>query len=470
MATGRGRLSAGILTPRSSPAGDGLKATSPTTADAAALVPGFKFGVRRWAVMAGSSASIQLLSIASALVLTPLLVSRLGVTGYGIYATAMTVPLLLAVADLGLGNSLVAPLAQALETADHDRARALTVTTRRLLGIASVCLTGLTSVTVASLALAGVIETSGTPFASAIALIFLGVGLPFGLTQRIRLAAHELERSNLWQALGIVVGTGCTGFVLSVHPSVILALCAILGGRLLGTVADTISGTVRYRTWLQPRTDANQQSVHGLWSISSAFLMLQVCALLAYQTDLWVINIVLGPKAVTSYSIPQRLFSLAPQLASFMLTPFWPGFARALALGDARWMRNTLRRMLWLSTTLALVFSGLLVWFGQPLIRIWLGGASDGVEIPTLLMIAIAAWTVVNCVSLPLAAFLNGAQIVRPQMWAALVMVLLNLSLSIVLTEVIGLSGPAWGSVIAQCVTAIPVSLWLIRRTLRSLG
>src|SRR5664280_1221607 len=79
-----------------------------------ALIPKGSFK-RRLLIMAGSSSALQVLSTASAVILTPLLISSLKPSGFGQYSTVMTIPTLMTVADLGLASGIVSPLSKALE-------------------------------------------------------------------------------------------------------------------------------------------------------------------------------------------------------------------------------------------------------------------------------------------------------------------------------------------------------------------
>ena len=135
------------------------------------------------------------------------------------------------------------------------------------------------------------------------------------------------------------------------------------------------------------------------------FFTLQLGGVIAYQSDNYVINQVLGPEQVTQYAVPFYLFNLAPLLLNLALAPLWPAYAEAAARGDADWVRRTLSR----SIKLALLVTGLpaliLVLFGAPITHLWVG---DKV-VPTIqLLLALGLLSVIVAVSNALAMFMNG--------------------------------------------------------------
>ena len=110
--------------------------------------------------------------------------------------------------------------------------------------------------------------------------------------------------------------------------------------------------------------------------------------------------------------------------------------------------------------------AGGLLAFAEPILRAWAGSA---IKPTALLLLALTAWSLVNCLTGPLAMYLNGANVLGLQAACAIAMMTANLALSIALTRAIGISGPAWGSVISQVVfVLLPCSVY-IRLTFRRL-
>ena len=68
-----------------------------------------------------------------------------------------------------------------------------------------------------------------------------------------------------------------------------------------------------------------------------------------------------------------------------------------------------------------------------------------------------------------LAAFLNGARVIRAQIVLALGMMIANLALSIAFTHWVGVSGVIWGSIAAESAVVVIVLATIAPRVLSRL-
>ena len=83
---------------------------------------------------------------------------------------------------------------------------------------------------------------------------------------------------------------------------------------------------------------------------------------------------------------------------------------------------------------------------------------------PVCLIKASGIYIVINGFTGPIAMLLNGLGHLRPQVVAAVLMAVLNLALSIVLVQRVGVAGPVLGTDIAQTVCIIvPMGIYAIR-------
>jgi O-antigen/teichoic acid export membrane protein len=253
--------------------------------------------------------------------------------------------------------------------------------------------------------------------------------------------------------------------VIAVEAPLPWLVVALGGGPI---VAYLLNGAVllRERPYLLPSLRSTRRSSAGyIARLGLLFFVLQLAVVVAYQTDNIVIAQVMGAAQVTEYAVPMKLFMTIPFLLGVGLMPLWPAYREALTRGDHGWVRQTLIRSLVISVSVSIPLSAVLVVFGNSILHLWVG---DSVTPTTSLLVALGLWTVVYSVSTTMAVFLNGANVIGFQVVLAICMMLVNLVLSIVLTHLVGVSGPAWGSTIAVtfCVL-IPVA-WYVRRLLRA--
>ena len=214
------------------------------------------------------------------------------------------------------------------------------------------------------------------------------------------------------------------------------------------------------RPWLRPRwSRVSREAAGKLLHTGLLFLALQVAVALAYTSDNVVAIRVLGPEAVTDYSVPMRLFSVPMLLVSMSLAPLWPAYAESVARGDIDWARRTLARSLVVALVVAAPSALVLVAFGRWIVGVWVGPE----VIPSLALLAgLGVWTVLSSLGNAVAMFLNGVGAIRFQVVIALVMAVGALSAKIVLAGMIGVPGIIWGTVIAYAVfVVVPIAVFV---------
>jgi O-antigen/teichoic acid export membrane protein len=161
-----------------------------------------------------------------------------------------------------------------------------------------------------------------------------------------------------------------------------------------------------------------------------------------------------------------RLFSGIVAVATTFLMPLWPAYGEAVARNDVAWVRRTLRRSLALAVAVTAPPSALLVAFGAPIVRLWVG---PGIAPSRALLSAMAVWAVLTTVGGAAAIFLNGANRVKFQVVCAVFMAAGSIALKVALARRMDVAGIVWGTVIAYfACTALPM-LWYVPRLLREL-
>jgi O-antigen/teichoic acid export membrane protein len=428
---------------------------------------------RRIGLTAGASMAARAVSIVASLVSVPLTVHYLGTEQYGLWVTITALSALLGFADFGLSNGLMNAVSDAHGRDDRAGAQGYVSSAVAMLAIVALVLGVAFALAYPLVPWDRVFNVTSEP-AAAVAgrafAVFVSITLasiPLGVVASIQLGYQEGYRNGAWQAAGSVFSL--VGLVVAVAAEAPLPwlVLAIGSGPLLATVLNA-AGLLRRRPWLSPRRrSATMSAARWLLRLGLLFFILQLAYVVAYQTDYIVIGQILGPSAVTTYAIPMKLFMTIPMLLGFGLLPLWPAYREALTRRDLPWVRRTLVRSLEVTAAVSIPLSLILVVFGRPLIEAWVG---DEVVPTTGLLVALGLWMVVYSVSVAIAMFLNGANVIGFQAGLAIAMMVTNLALSILLTHLIGVSGPAWGSTIALVTCVLLPCTWYLRRLLRTLG
>jgi O-antigen/teichoic acid export membrane protein len=421
---------------------------------------------RRMALTAGASALAKLLSVGSALISVPLTLHYLGAERFGLWMTISALIAMLAFADFGIANGVLSMVADANGRDDHAGIRRAVASGFYLLsGIAMAVLLGFAVLyalvpwpAVFNVTSAQAVAEAGP--ALAVFVLCFAANIPLAVVQRVQMGLQQGFVASLWQCVGSVCGL--VGVLWAVHaqaglPWLVLALA---GAPLFAAVLNSLYFFLRARPDLLPRWAAvSRETCHQVASSGALFFVLQLVVAVAYTSDSIVIAQLLGAPAVATYAVPEKLFSLVSLSLGMVLAPLWPAYGEAIARGDAAWVRRTLKRSVLMAVAMASVMGLILVWLGPDLLRLWVRDA----VVPTLaLLLAFAVWKVLEAGGGALAMFLNGARVIRFQVWCAIPTALVAIALKIALVPGLGVQGAIWGSVVAYLIcTALPAAFQL---------
>ncbi len=409
--------------------------------------------------------------MAVAFLTVPLTVRYLGDERYGLWVIISTILSWLALADIGLGNGLINAVAEADGQGRRDLAQRYVATTFWLLvGIAAILglALGLAWPWLdwnAWLNVASELGRAELSPALALATGLALVNLPLAVSGRVLTAYQEGTLANYWTAAGSLLGLA--GLLIATQsqaglPALVLGFS---GAQTLAAVLSTLWLFGRHKAWLRPRLlSVRLSQSRRLMQTGVEFFLLQIAALVLFQTDNLVIARFVGPEAVTGYNITYRLFGTLALLHSLSLAPLWPAYAEAAARSDWAWVRRTLRRTLiggMATITLALVALGLLA---DPLICLWTVGA---VSASPALVWLMAAWAWLWAWGNTFAFLLNGLGHIRFQMGIGLVQAVVNLALSILWVQTYGVIGVIAATVVTYAGIIgwiAPLNAWHILR------
>ncbi len=408
---------------------------------------------RRAFLTTAASVVSKFIGIATALITVPLTFKYLGTERYGLWMTISSVIAILGFSDLGITNGLVNGIAKAHGEDNRELAR-------QYVSSAFFFLTSVAIIIGIGFAIAypwvswgaffRVTSPQATAEAGPAVAAFVGcflVGIPAGIVGRLQTGYQEGFASTLWSSAGGLMGLLSLLLVIRMHGSLMLLVLAMTGVPML---AGVMQGVVVFkgRPWLLP----SWASVTGVISkdllrTGFAFFLLQVAVAVCYSSDNIVLARILGPEAVTQYSISSRLFNQVTMVSFILLSPLWPAYGEALARQDTAWIRKTLRRSIAISIGISVPLGIFLVVFGTRILHLWVGPKIN----PSLtLLIGLGVWCVLVSLSSTLATFLNGLSIMSFQVKVALFASIVNISLSIYLTRRIGIPGVLYGSILTQ--------------------
>jgi O-antigen/teichoic acid export membrane protein len=241
---------------------------------------------------------------------------------------------------------------------------------------------------------------------------------------------------------------------------------AVSGTVLLVNVVSAVWVFWYSKPWLVPKMGRLKfAAVRKLMSVGGMFFLIQIAALVLFQTDNLIIAHYLGAAAVTPYSVTWRLFNYTLIFQVLAHPSYWPAYAEAFARGDCAWVRRSFRMNFTLTLASTFVTALPLVFFGRWIIRVWAGNAA----IPSSgLLFCMGIWSLIYGATISQSCVLASAGRLKGQTIYSLAAAVTNLALSIILVQKIGLTGVIVGTIGAYVTCIIVPQSLEVERTIRA--
>ncbi len=403
-------------------------------------------------------------AVAVSFISVPLTVKYLGAERYGAWVTISAVIAWIAIADLGLSSSLTNAVSEGYALDRRDVAQGYVAAAFwSLAGVAAILTLVFFSLwhkvpwdrvlNVQTLRA----RAEVTP-AVAVAFTIFALNFPFSLVARIYGAYQEVAVANSWSAAGNVLGLLALISVTQLQGGLVSLVIAVSGAVLLVNVISAIWVFGWSKPWLRPRPDlVTWSALKRLTRVGGMFFVIQIAALVLFQTDNLIIAHYLGAAAVTPYSVTWRLFTYTMIFQLLAGPSYWPAYAEAFTRGDRTWVRRSFRMNLKI-TFISTALLGLpLVLLGRRIIEKWAGTAA----VPSSsLLFWMGIWSVIYATTCAQSCILASSSRLRGQMIYSIAAAGVNIALSIIMVQKMGVTGAILGTIAAYLV-CILVPQWI---------
>ncbi|MGC3947783.1 MAG: oligosaccharide flippase family protein [Chryseolinea sp.] len=397
-------------------------------------------------------------SVLITLLLVPLTIKYIHPTEYGVWLTISSVVTWINIFDIGIGNGLKNEIAFSLALKDDSNVRTYVSTTYVVLSLIAILLF-LLFFFISSLfdwnQILNVPDNSSFDIRIAL-LIVLGlfcIQFVAQLINSILSATQQVFKSSLilfsGQALALIA---MQSLVWWVPENFILSIIALAGSPVFILI---LASLFLYRKVLRQFAPSfhkvDFKYVHKLLNIGASFFLIQIGALVLFQTDNIIITSLMGPEAVTTFNIPYKLFSAIPMVLSIVITPYWSAFTEAYAVKDFAWIKDSIKklRIIWALLSLAAVLVFLV---SEYLYQLWI---QDTVTVPWTLSLSVMLYIIVFMWQTIHVYFLNGVGIIRLQLILVTASAIINVPLAIYLGERLGLAGVITANTIVFLIMGI---------------
>ena len=170
----------------------------------------------------------------------------------------------------------------------------------------------------------------------------------------------------------------------------------------------------------------------GLFNLGMIFFIIQVAAIIQYETANIIIARNFGTLEVTSYNIVYKYFSVLNMVFMIFITPFWSASTEAYFKNDLDWIKNSIKKYNLLNIGMFAI-GCLMLFFSDTIYRLWLG------EGKVTISFSLSLWGFlffnVGMFGSKYGYFLNGINALRLQFWASLVSPFLYIGIAHVLIK-----------------------------------
>lgn len=395
---------------------------------------------------------IKGLSIAINLVFVPLTINYIDAERYGIWLTLSSIIVWFNFFDLGLGNGLRNKLVEAIVKKNVEEERRLISTTYVSLSVIALLITGIyicimpfiqwDDILNVSIIYREELKTLGL-----IIVIMFSLQFVLQLINTINLAHQKVFLTSFVYLIGSIFSLLFILILRSTIPgSILLVGTAMFAGNLLALLLFSVHFFFFVRPDLFPKLKYfSRSSSNKLLSLGSKFFIIQISAIVQYQTTNILISRNFSSTQVTEYNIAYRLFSILVMVFSIIISPLWSAVTEAQSKRDFDWIKKTEKKLLFIWSLLALSALTLLA-FSNFLYRVWLGNA---IRIPFSISLGVMLYIVSLTFGMIYVYILNGLSRLKTQYYLSIITMIYFIPLSYWLSVMLN-----WG-VLGICIALI---------------
>jgi O-antigen/teichoic acid export membrane protein len=186
-------------------------------------------------------------------------------------------------------------------------------------------------------------------------------------------------------------------------------------------------------------------------SLGIKFFIIQMAAVIFYQTSNIIISHLFGPEQVTPYNIAYKYFGVVTMLFGMIMVPLWSAYTEAWIKKDIDWIKNTIKKLILIW---GLVTLGVIIMFiaSKFIYRMWVG---KEIIVPVSVSAVMAIYVIVNGWCGIFSQFLNGVGKIKLQLIIGLLGALINIPLAIFLGKHLGIYGVLLSTVLLSALSAV---------------
>lgn len=366
----------------------------------------------------------------------------LGAERFGIWMTIASFVGILTFLDLGIGNALTNKVAQ---VATKNNPEALRQTISGGLGflfILSIIIGALLFGIVQILPWQKLIKVNDPVLnievnntVTVFAILF-GLNLFTNGIQRVFSGLQRAFDAHIVSIFGSIFSLIALWIATRNEAGILYLLAATLGCQSLANLGLLIILFKRKLFTVNYFAKNTKNEARNLIKTGGLFFILQIGTMVAWGADSLIIASTLGVAQVAAFSIVQRVFQFISQPINISNAPLWGAYADADARGEKYFIRKTLKKSMLFTGMTSILGVTILILGSEQLVKFW---TKDSIQISVYLFMAFGLWIIVDSISSCFAMFLNGCNLVLPQVVSFCILSVIGIPLKLWLVSHYGI-------------------------------
>lgn len=339
------------------------------------------------------------LSLIISFLTIPILLNCLDENIYGIWLALLSIISWISLFDIGIGNGLKNKLIEYLSLKDYTYAKKLVSTaylyTTVIFGFVGIlCLLILPFISIDKLLNVSQEYAKDVNIVAIIVIIALSIKFIFQNITPVLIAVQKIGYSSfidlvgqLLAFIGILV-LYWLGIKSLIYFSVVILYIPIIV-QLLFTCLVFRTALVK----ISPSYScSDKKCFKDIFSLGINFFIIQIAAIVIFQTNNFLIANNFTPQDVTRYNIVYKFFTLLSFPWGIIMSTLWPNCTEAFVLGNMEWIKKAIKYCLY-GFVLTLVVALLMLLSGEKIIYQWL---HKNIDINWGLLVSMMVFTIIG--------------------------------------------------------------------------
>jgi O-antigen/teichoic acid export membrane protein len=372
---------------------------------------------------------IKIVGILTSLMLVPIAIDYVNKDQYGVWLTVSSIVVWFSFFDIGLTNGMRNKFTEAISRGDEKSAKAYVSTTYfSLMGIFLLVwfIFMLVNRYLDWCAILKIPQTNASDIRILVLIVFtyFVIGFILKIINTVLIAGQQPAKASLIDVLGQLLAL-LTIFILirTTQGSLVhLGLGLTIAPLVVFLIANLFLFGGEYKKYAPAFKCFKLKYLKAIFGLSSKFFVIQIAALIQYQTANIIIARSFSMEDVTDYNVAFKYFNVLLMGFTILLTPFWSASTEAFSKGDYAWIKNTVKRytQIWV---LFIVAGSVMLLLSSFAYDLWVGAGITSISfIMSLCCLTYVITTMYGAIYVNL---LNGIGAVKIQFYSSLITPLL---------------------------------------------